>query len=829
MGVSYFATTDDTKTKNQSTATMIGTDALATNTELMESIWTSLYEATAFGVESVTKGSPAGEKLRIYTPTYPTSEKMDIQLIDTGYQGNGPISGSLVSLGTPDLTVSDFAGGVGQSLQALFDGYLTRVSEDAEAARQSKYVEILRFTPTNTLTSDTLRKSVYRKVLLPNYQVSQPDSGFNFTNYQCYNFVSASAFPSASCLVYPEPLKEYAIMSGFTFSFNIKVNRDSGRDLVAGTAFDYPAGCVMFRSSSYAVSIVTGSKKTRIGDPLAWRVLLQLSGAVDTNPDNVNLTSLPANTFLSSDNLLKKNHWHNVAISWGKDHNAGTGSFYVDGEHDTGADFTLGTLNICTGSETTQFNALMIGARYSGSNDSSTPTYAGFFNTNVSSEGVYNGGVAGGSEYEPRNGNITTRLNAEVHDLRIHSNVLAPDQIMTGSKNGLTSIPPGMVFYSPGYFVKASPERLSLLTPFQTETTGTQEPFNVKLNYGVNGRDINLQNYVRDFVQETHPRLYYLTASAITKSTETYSANAFLLDIGSNSLMHRARGMFILPCDNGKFGPGWSLLQSGSIDTRPSGSSPMSKFVTDLGDLNYSLVSLNDMISTASIFEGLMQVNADGSDNTSNNGLLQQVMGSSPEDASVDPGSGYTILQRTRDNSSNLVVFFDASNLFYGNRIEPNSFTVNESELSGTSGMLSMKFKDNGMGGLYRADASSRHATFSRVGDMLYDEGITGIVHPCIPFFGKNSFLINMKGDQNVHIYEVNVPALAGMLNSSSNPRFVKGSKDDYASSYEGAAMGISSILFHDQNFNVIARTNLAQPILKTEFDKYLFRVKFDF
>ena len=31
------------------------------------------------------------------------------------------------------------------------------------------------------------------------------------------------------------------------------------------------------------------------------------------------------------------------------------------------------------------------------------------------------------------------------------------------------------------------------------------------------------------------------------------------------------------------------------------------------------------------------------------------------------------------------------------------------------------------------------------------------------------------------------------------------------------------------ENFNIVARTTLAQPILKTEYDKYMFRVKFDF
>ena len=823
-GNSYLASTDVSKTKVQSTATAIGINGVSTTTDLIESVYTSIFEATAFGVTSTVKSTPSGDKLKLDGLSSPPSDKLPLQLIDVGYQGNNPITGSLVGVTPPFITVRGLSGGVGTSAQPLFDGYMDKVRQQSQAARQSKYVEVLRFAPTNTLTSDTQRKSTYRKVLLPFYKTSQPDTGFNFTNYQCFNFISSSQFPSASALVYPEPLDQYAVHTGFTFSFNVKANRDAGND-ENGVAWNYNAGCVMFRSSSYSVSIITGSKKTEKGNPLAYRVLLQLSGAVDTDPSTVDTSSLPSFTFVSSDNVLKKNHWHNVAISWGKDHNAGTGSFFIDGVHDSTADFTLGTININTGSDQSSNDyGVIIGARFNADNSQ----MSGFFNSNVSKEGVWNGGAG----TEPHNSASVNRLNAEIHDLRIHSNVIAPDQVSTGSSTGIASAPKGMVFYVPGFFIKESPKRLSLITPFQQETTGTQEPFNVKLNYGVDGRDINLQNYVREFVQKSNPRLSYLTASTINTSTETYSANAFLLDVGANKLMHRARGMFLLPCDNGKFFPAWSLLHSGTDVTSsvyPTSNSPMSKFVNDFGALNYSIVSLKNMISTASILEGLLQVNTNGSDNTDKNGLLQQIMGSSPEDVSVDPGSGYTILQRTRDNSSNLVVFFDASNLFYGNRIEPSTFSVSETNISGTSDSLSMKFSDNGRGGLYRADSSSIHATFARVGDILYDEGISGIMHPCIPFFGKNSFSVDMKGDQNIHVYEVNVPALAGMLNSSSNPRYVAGTKDDYASSTDGAALGVSSILFHDENFNVIARTTLSQPILKTEFDKYLFRVKFDF
>ena len=831
----YSAVTNYAVNRGDSYATVIGTKDISGATDLIDSIKNSINQARIYGVGSTVKDIPDGSSLlQLNEPTEsPAGYFLFVTQSGHGYGGNSAITGSLVDISgvsPPRVRVEGLNGGAGDDLSSVFAGYLSKVSSASQAARQSKYVEVLRFTPTNTFTSNTVRKSIYRKVLIPSYQTENSDVGFNFTNYQCFNFISASAFPNASCLMYPEPLDEYAVMSGFTLSFNVKASRDAGNNNQLygfGKAWDYSAGCVMFRSSSYAVSIITGSHKTKLGNPKAFRVLLQLTGAVDTDPSTVDPNALPDNTFISSDNVLKKNHWHNVAISWGKNHNSGTGSFYIDGTKDDSADFTLGVSDINLNS-TGSHQALMIGARYSGKNDGTAPTYSGFFNSNVSSEGVYSGGAVG-SQYEPAPTQVVNRLNAELNDIRVHSNVISSDLIKTGSREGLLELPQGLVFYAPGFFVKESPNRKSYLTPFQQETTRTEEPYNTKLNFGVNGRDINVQNFVRDFVQKENPRLWYLTSSAITVSTETYDANAFIYEMSLNRDMHRARNMFVLPCDNGKFGPGWKLLSSGTITSPMTSSSPMSRFVTDQGDLNYSIVSLNDMISTSSIFEGLVQINADGSDNTANTGLLQQINGASPESAAVDPGSGYTILQRTRDNSSNVVVFFDSSNLFYGNAIEKNTVVLSDTELSGTGGTMSMKLKDNGAGGMYRADAESKHASFSRVGDLLYQEGLIGIHHPCIPFFGKNNFSISFKGDHNIHVHEVNVPALAGMLNSSSNPRFVAGSKDNYASSYEGYAVGVSSILFHDENFNIVARTNLAQPILKTEFDKYMFRVKFDF
>ena len=66
-------------------------------------------------------------------------------------------------------------------------------------------------------------------------------------------------------------------------------------------------------------------------------------------------------------------------------------------------------------------------------------------------------------------------------------------------------------------------------------------------------------------------------------------------------------------------------------------------------------------------------------------------------------------------------------------------------------------------------------------------------------------------------------------INSSSNPNYKKLIPSDYASDTAKQFVYISTINLHDENFNVIGRANLAQPIIKRDTDGYMFRLKMDF
>ena len=188
-----------------------------------------------------------------------------------------------------------------------------------------------------------------------------------------------------------------------------------------------------------------------------------------------------------------------------------------------------------------------------------------------------------------------------------------------------------------------------------------------------------------------------------------------------------------------------------------------------------------------------------------------------------------TIFQRTRDDSSNEVVFFDVSNLFYGNRIKPGTFKITDTNPTGSGGDIQITLRDDGYGNLYRDNTVSKPATWNSVGNVFYDEGIVMIKSPNIPLFGKDDVEVEFRGENEVHVSKLDVVAPAGMINSSSAPSFKIMSSSNSANNQNSRFVAITGINFHDDNLNVIMRSKFAQPVIKRSSDKILFRTKLDF
>ena len=366
-------------------------------------------------------------------------------------------------------------------------------------------------------------------------------------------------------------------------------------------------------------------------------------------------------------------------------------------------------------------------------------------------------------------------------------------------------------------------ESILLQTPFQTTTGYTNDPFNAALSFGIGSLSINLENYLRDFATGQYPRLLHLSSSTI--DTNFYESGRDGNYILYKNASHAKRNLTILPNDNGKFFPKFDLLASGAEEPFPISGSAEDRFVDFYGTRNLQLVSLKNMVGHQYLpaFTQTGEINPGST--------FQELLVADPNDVDpgVAPGNILTVLQRTRDSSSNEVAIFDISNMFYGDRIKPGTLVLSDNAITGSTGNMSMSVKDDGKGSIYRADASSPHATWSNIGNVLYEEGLVVIKTPNIPFFGKDGFTITFEGDRTVYVLEMVIPAERSAHDLSTNPAFKSLKPTDYDSELAEKFSYLTGMQLHDSNLNVIMRVNFAQPVVKRVEDRLVVRARLDF
>jgi hypothetical protein len=711
-----------------------------------------------------------------------------------------------------------------------------------------------------------LIKTNVKDVLMNYYRTSYPDADWSYTNYNCVNFFTdysgaSTVFPTGSVLIYPNVVDEslpshdghvsgsYCLSGSFSFDFYVNPRyREEGTGKGVFTA-----GTILHLSSSYAVSLVSGSLKNHNGEQEGFRLQLQLSHSADYSPSSVSPGSFPYDlVFRSDDNSLRHNKWHHVVIRWGTDLiNNGTGSFVIDGVNR--GDFVIPSGTIMPKSFTAKENpdALFVGNFYEGTNSGNSAQRLFFSQRPSQRDGVYQMSQVDTVD-DPASYRFRHPLNAEIHNLVIRRHYYSDTEMrLTGSRGISSSVlnVKDFAFYLPPFFVENTPIRRVLndrggvmQTPFFSIDGSTDDPFNVAMAFGVNGHYINLENFTKDFATGRFPRLLDLSGSTIDYTTSTKEANVFLYEDGKVA----KRNLTILPCDDGNFDPDYSPLR---LETYRG------KFSNSLGLPDYSLINLDNLVSTSSILYNGAVLN-------SPDDFVESLFGASPESPGLEPGSAYkryasalsasissltddsefnrgtqlgaplTIYQRTQDPSSNQITIFNISNLYYGRKILPGSFSMTDSGISGSNGRVSITLRDDSMGNLYRADSETDHFTQGSVGNIFYDEGIVLIKSPHLYFFGKNQYEVSFRGVQNIYTQKYEILAPSGLLNSSSNPTNVQNFDDLKASNLVNDTdpfVYISGLNFHDENMNVVAKARLAQPIIKREGDKILFKVTFDY
>ena len=786
------------------------------------------------------------------------------------------------------------------SFVGILDQYLDGCAAQPQAARLKEVLDPERFSPPPVFNSNTLRKLVIKEQLNSYYRCVYPTAHWAYTNYNTLNFFTASCVPSSSAMLYPNidggdgglVYHEGYVSGTYTpsgsFSFDFHINPRYTTDNAWG---EFKAGTILHLSSTFCLSLVTGSSKDTNGRPVGFRLQLQLSRSADIPPSHIHQDAqgnihtashtfgntthdLPGTdlVFLSDDNSLWLNNWHHVVIRWGTVYtNGGLGTFNVDGV-DVGT-FLVPSRSIAPsladivafgsassvyskipGATQEQPTVLVLGNYYEGSNNSDNPQAGFFANQPALRDGVNNLWPIDSVETPGRYA-FNHPLNAEIHDIAIRRCYVSDLDLAVSGNVGPKFLDNTYAFYVPPFFSNQAPYRQFvinhggiLVTPFEEVNGSTTQPFSVALSFGVAGHYINLENFVKDLASENFPLLHHLTGVAIQTSTDAEVCNEFLY---SQPFVVK-RNLSVLPCDDGMFVPSFQLLVSESLETA----------VDDLGVEELSYINLDNMVMSSTLLFGGGAFDGPDVPADQANFFADTQIGATPETpfqtagpalfgfintvpsgSDVEAGAPLTIYQRTQDPSSNEIVVFDISNLFYGFRISPTTLKFTDPDLLFSSmygaqvlansasfkGPISITLADDGRGNIYRADCLTSQSTWNSVGNVYYDEGEVLIKSPHLYFYGANQYSMYMRGEQHVHVMKIDAIAPNNQLNSSSNPGYLAVPPTGYPNDPEDKFAYITNINFHDSDMNVVMKTTLAQPIQKRTGDRIMFKVKYDF
>jgi hypothetical protein len=427
-------------------------------------------------------------------------------------------------------------------------------------------------------------------------------------------------------------------------------------------------------------------------------------------------------------------------------------------------------------------------------------------------------------------------------------------------------------------------EKVDLTTYF-----GMSTPFNINFSLGQGGKYLNLPNFVKNFAAQenqnlhTTPMSYYPMTEKGFESPRLFNLSASLQNVTHNPIAYSApgpgfvntleycyssknnglkkRNLMILPNDNGLFTPNYFFLEK-----EETGQNRRSlRYKSELGNTDYGIISLRSFIynveehlknelmnsrkfkelktkkrkelkeKIAELKHKFGDINTEGfiqskALETLLNGATYknqlEILKNAYHDALQ---RNFMISSLTEDKDSNDVSIFSISSLYYGEQIHPGTFEISDTQVTGSNSKISLKFKDDMYGSLYRADCKTPHASWASVGNVFYDEGICFIKSPHPPHFGNDSHELKFKGENTAQVLTINIPAPRDMINSSSSPSFLPVSASLFESDMGNDLVYITGVNIHDENLNVIMRANLAQPVVKRLTDEYMFKIKMDF
>lgn len=706
-------------------------------------------------------------------------------------------------------------------------------------------------------TTDLLAKSCLKKqiveTLIPYYKARYNNCDFSYTNYNCLNFYyDPDRHTGNEMLVYQGPHNYITPANQDSDQFFISFWINPRYKQITPHA-EFGAGTVLHISSSVSISLITGSSKDVEGCTDKFRIALQLSHSADTNPSSLvfDSTNQPVSsnfpddlTIITDDNTLSRNTWHYVSAKWSESDGKNV-TLRVDDKKLT---YSIPSSSIARKSDTNyRSNYLFLGNYYDGAPSEVTKFFS---ENNAALDFALKDDSASKNARPNFNSGDKNPLQAEIHEVRIHSKYLSdtieeayrytsfPHRPRLSSDTLYTNHSKGesrLNFYLPVWYDSVINSRLRIntndgyllynpalyhgtnLSKISRRSTLVTPPTNPLLSNGIGGKYVNVYNFTRNVgkgreqsfevsnEKYTQPIHFNMSASLVSHldfdASDDTVAFQSTRDYFYNQASVRRRNTLVVPCDNGSFIPDYYFSAKSEANI---------KFTTyrnanQLGNESYETINLSHILSG----------NAENVGDTI--------------DRKVNELENFPIAYITQDRSSNDISVFSISSLYYGERIHPGSLTIKDPNLTGSYGKLSYTLKDDGRGSLYRADSNGEHATWASVGNVFYDEGIILVKTPHLPYFGKEGYRLDFKGEQSTHVTTLHVPCPEEMFISSSNPTYQFLTASNLSSDEDNPFVYITGVNIHDNNLNVIMKANLAQPVKKRKTDSYLFRLKQDY
>lgn len=180
-----------------------------------------------------------------------------------------------------------------------------------------------------------------------------------------------------------------------------------------------------------------------------------------------------------------------------------------------------------------------------------------------------------------------------------------------------------------------------------------------------------------------------------------------------------------------------------------------------------------------------------------------------------------------KDNDNLFINIFDITNKMYNKKLVRGKISLSD-KLSFSNKNITLK--DNKYGYIYRSDCKTKQADWNYVGHVFYNEGIICINNPSLYFFGYKDLNVNFEAESYIYTSEVNVPLDSGMINLSQNKTYDETLRIDQAAfNVEDKFVYITDINFHDENYNIVAKSKIANPVAKKNTDRFIFKLKMDY